>query len=303
MARPWMPLFVADYLADTAHINAAESGAYLHLIMHYWQKGCLPDDDRKLSIIAKMTPDEFSNARATLAEFFLPGWRHKRIDKELEASNAAYERRAGAGKAGGEAKSVKNRTIQEHHSSNATAILPQNCSNAVATHSHSHSHKLVPTNFKIDPNDEPMCVSEKSEPTQKPISREKPIRDPKGTRLADDWVLPNHWGIEALSLGLTREAIRIEASRFADYWRSKPGPNAKKLDWQATWRNWCRDKSTGNPRAGPVAKPATFDKFDVIARNLHEYQSRNGASRSEHGDLYADEPANGGSGIILENSH
>jgi len=25
-----------------------------------------------------------------------------------------------------------------------------------------------------------------------------------------------------------------------DYWRAKPGPDARKLDWQATWRNWMR---------------------------------------------------------------
>jgi len=39
-----MPLYVADYLADTAHLGALESGVYLHLIMHYWLKGGLPDD-------------------------------------------------------------------------------------------------------------------------------------------------------------------------------------------------------------------------------------------------------------------
>ena len=132
MARPWMPLFIADYISNTSHLGALESGAYLHLIMEYWQKGGLPDDDARLARIAKMTPIEFSNARATLAEFFLPGWRHKRVDRELAESNAAYKRRAVAGKAGGAAKS-----------SNATAMLQQ-CSSSkpsigLATHSHSHS--------------------------------------------------------------------------------------------------------------------------------------------------------------------
>jgi uncharacterized protein YdaU (DUF1376 family) len=42
MSQPWMPLYVGDYIADTAHLSCAESGAYLHLIMHYWRAGSLP---------------------------------------------------------------------------------------------------------------------------------------------------------------------------------------------------------------------------------------------------------------------
>lgn len=81
MSRPWMPLYIADYLADTAHLSAAEHGAYLLLIMHYWSTGGLPDDDRRLSRITRMSESEFAAARPVLVEFFAPGWRHSRIDQ------------------------------------------------------------------------------------------------------------------------------------------------------------------------------------------------------------------------------
>jgi hypothetical protein len=70
-----MPLYVADYLADTAHLNAAQSGAYLHLIMHYWQAGGLPQNDDALARIARMTPAEWKNSKEIILGLFEPnGW-------------------------------------------------------------------------------------------------------------------------------------------------------------------------------------------------------------------------------------
>lgn len=120
MSRPWMPLYVADYLADTTHLTAAEHGAYLLLIMHYWQTGGLPADDGKLARIARMPEREWLKSRETIAEFFAEGWTHSRIDRELSDARAAYERRAKAGRKGGETKAKK-----EQCSSNASTMLQQ----------------------------------------------------------------------------------------------------------------------------------------------------------------------------------
>jgi len=65
--------------------------------MHYWQSGSLPDDDRKLARIARMSADEWSDARATISEFFSEGWTHKRIDEELaKAEEISSKRKASA---------------------------------------------------------------------------------------------------------------------------------------------------------------------------------------------------------------
>ena len=70
MNRPWMPLYVGDYLGDTGHLTTTQHGAYLLLMMHYWRKGELPGDDRQLCKIAKLPLKTWNEYRATLQDFF-----------------------------------------------------------------------------------------------------------------------------------------------------------------------------------------------------------------------------------------
>lgn len=86
MSRPWMPLYVADYLADTGHLTTTEHGAYLLLIMHYWANGSLPADDARLARISRLSAKKWGDVRPILAPLFDSNWRHKRIDAELAKS-------------------------------------------------------------------------------------------------------------------------------------------------------------------------------------------------------------------------
>lgn len=94
MKLRWMPLDVADYRADTMHLDAFEHGVYLLLIMHYWQTGGLPDDDDKLARICCCTRAEFRRVRPVIEAFFRGGWKHKRIEKELARSRTISEKRS-----------------------------------------------------------------------------------------------------------------------------------------------------------------------------------------------------------------
>lgn len=109
-ALPYMPLFVADYLADTAHLTPAQHGAYLLLIMNYWQRGKpLPNDDARLAQIAKMNKRDWAHNRHAILEFFTEQDNlliHSRITHELsrveakslkckDAAQASVKRRFG----------------------------------------------------------------------------------------------------------------------------------------------------------------------------------------------------------------
>jgi len=149
MNRPWMPLYVGDYLGDTGHLTTAQHGAYLLLMMHYWRKGELPDDDRQLSKITKLPLKTWCEYRATLQDFFHEGWKHKRIDAELEKMMRVSAKRAIAGQKGGIGSALarmklENASRSRHVSSRAIAAPSSSPAAASADHSHSHLHQSLP---------------------------------------------------------------------------------------------------------------------------------------------------------------
>jgi uncharacterized protein YdaU (DUF1376 family) len=90
MNLPYMPFFVGDYLKETRHLTTEEHGAYLLLIMQYWVKGGLPDDDSQLARIVNLSLPKWKKLRDVIQAFFYDGWHHEQIDDELV--NAAARR-------------------------------------------------------------------------------------------------------------------------------------------------------------------------------------------------------------------
>lgn len=99
----WMPIYWADYFADTLHLSTEQHGCYFLLMGHYWRKGPPPDDDGFLASVVKLSKDAWIKNREILAEFFQikdGKWRHKRIESEkAEAvkNSRVYRRRGLAG--------------------------------------------------------------------------------------------------------------------------------------------------------------------------------------------------------------
>jgi uncharacterized protein YdaU (DUF1376 family) len=84
----WMPLYIADYLADTTRLNTEQHGAYLLLIMDYWRNGAPPDEDEVLANITRLTVQQWRKHKPTITRLFTlsedGNLHHKRIDVELE---------------------------------------------------------------------------------------------------------------------------------------------------------------------------------------------------------------------------
>lgn len=157
--RAWMPLYIGDYLGDTGHLTTSQHGAYLLLMMHYWTKGGLPTDDRQLAAITKLPLRIWMDTRETLSMFFQDGWRHKRIDEELEKMATVSAKRSAAGTKGGTQSAIGRMRLEGIAASKSQPIAnqmlarpsppdPSNCSDfATAGIDHSHSPILNSSSF------------------------------------------------------------------------------------------------------------------------------------------------------------
>lgn len=141
MNRPWMPLYVGDYLGDTAHLTTAQHGAYLLLMMHYWRKGALPDDDRQLAAITGFTIREWRKHRGTLNAFFFDGWNHKRIDGELDKMLRTSKGRSLAGYKGGIRSAMARMVLEDGAKPKQSSSNCSEFAEARLDHSHSYSKK------------------------------------------------------------------------------------------------------------------------------------------------------------------
>ena len=88
--HPVFPMWIADYLSDTSHLDATEHGVYHLLLYRYWLTDgrALPEDMSVLRRIARCRTRE--KVERILTEFWElsvgEGWHHKRAKKELRVT-------------------------------------------------------------------------------------------------------------------------------------------------------------------------------------------------------------------------
>lgn len=102
---PALPLWTDAYLADTTHLTTLQHGAYLLMLMSAWRDpDCrLPDDDRHLARIARMTPATWRKHARALRAF----WQVREgflYQKRLSAERQRVDARSDSGRRAAEAK-------------------------------------------------------------------------------------------------------------------------------------------------------------------------------------------------------
>lgn len=109
--RPFMQLYVSDFVGDTLLLSTEHIGAYLLLLIALWNaEGSLPSDDVKLARVTRCTVKKWRRIAVDLLPFFEVSdgvLTHHRLTKELRKSEAQSNSRALAGAKGGAASALK----------------------------------------------------------------------------------------------------------------------------------------------------------------------------------------------------
>lgn len=211
------PFHVGDYIRATAHLDMIEDCVYRRLIDLYMEtEQPIPNETQQ--VIRRLRLGSSGLILDTiLQEFFTLEadncWHNSRCDAEISEFKRLAEVSRINGKLGGRPKKTQQVIL-------ANPEITQQ----------------EPSGLQPIPN------------TQYP----KAISSPKGSRLQQDLILTAKWGNVALEIrsDFDNDDVRVEFEAFKDYWTAKPGKDGVKLDWLATWRNWCRNsKRKGNNHA------------------------------------------------------
>jgi len=97
---------------------------------------------------------------------------------------------------------------------------------------------------------------------QEPSSEPSPRALTRACRIPEDFELTPQR--KAIAEGEHIDASRTFAT-FVDYWRAVSGEKARKHDWDATWRNWCRRQSDGKTQANRPRKT----RFEELTEHLN----------------------------------
>jgi len=82
--------------------------------------------------------------------------------------------------------------------------------------------------------------------------RSRAARAPTATRLPDGFAMTEDMASYAAAQGIPVSETGSHFAAFCDYWRAESGAKARKHDWTAAWRTWCRRAKEQAARTSPL---------------------------------------------------
>lgn len=293
MSLPWFAFNVKAFITDTMRLSTEAKGAYLLLMLDYYEQGKpAPDDDEVLASITGLAIETWRRHRRVVEPLFtlVDGfWRHKRCDEEIATASTLAAKRSAAGKKANETRWAADpdrtpirkpkRTPDRIRSGHATdterstvseaefgpdrtkrdQTVPGDQNNADRIHSASESDTASdrvrsPSTIHIDIN------TEVREGANAPSSA---IGLSIGSLIPDDFYPTGEACSQAKADGVTGP----ELAEWIDDWKGRCEQAGTRLDdWQLAWqREYKRRIETQKPKAKPrvsVSKPPKKPKAE-----------------------------------------
>ena len=122
--RPWFPFYTADFERKTKHLPAECVGAYIRLMMHYWDNnGILLTEPANLCRIMGIERRRYKKVMLQIGAFLLPqssefgdAYLLPRLQEELNRTITISKAKAESGRKGGLANAIAKRKQNPTHS-------------------------------------------------------------------------------------------------------------------------------------------------------------------------------------------
>ena len=135
---PSMPLFVDAFLADTMHLTAEETGAYICLLMSMWRhNGSVPNDDKDNARITRLGMKKWRAMKPRIMKFLVVEngrLTQKRLQKEWSYVESKSRKQSQNSRARWDAVSNKNKDLAD------PTAYPKK-SSGISPHTHTHKKK------------------------------------------------------------------------------------------------------------------------------------------------------------------
>ncbi len=102
---------------------------------------------------------------------------------------------------------------------------------------------------------------------------------PRASRLVEDW-RPSEASLLWARSEFPTLDLAAHTDHFIDYWMSKSGAGATKLDWDRTWKNWMRRVYSDSARSR-AGRPAATTKAAQNLRVVDVFAAAEQADRQE----------------------
>lgn len=239
--EPLLPFFFGDFLASTAEWEGEEQSLYMLLLGYQWSLGSLPEEPRRICKLVRWDWQLFERCWETVgAKFEANAGRllNQRLEQHRAKALQLSEKRAAVGSIGGKASQAIARAAREQLVESNGAIAPK---------------LLDPPSIHPSIQSSPDSQSDIHHSVASSVAPkpERAVRAATATRLPADFELTEQR--RAMAIGEAADPDR-EFARFTDYWRAASGTNARKHDWDATWRNWCRKSGDMKPRTNGAVR-------------------------------------------------